>query len=335
MLTPLFAERALACAPEALVICEGSGVIAFANRAADALFGYRDGEVLGLPIERLVPTGVQGRLANATADTYACRKDGTEFPVQVRTATLTGPGEEHVLASIQDLTERKRITAELVVSREIARRECQDRIRFLETASLDLRDSLETLRQVNEDLHRVTVDPPSAAALIRQDRALAALEDMADTLIGISKLDLGGIRPLPSRFRILPLLEGLQRVLQPLAARARIGLEIEVDSAEAVAHTDAELIEQALRHLISAAIQYTPRGRVLVRCVSGPDVLRLELSDTGIGIPPEHLTRDRYSLGLGFVTRIVKLLQLTLESHSAPGHGSTFRLTMPGGRMSL
>ena len=113
------------------------------------------------------------------------------------------------------------------------------------------------------------------------------------------------------------------------------------------AHSDPALVGQILRNLIANAIKYTHRGRIQLRSTACAAGVRLEVADTGIGIPADHLpyiydefyqigvgtnaAREGYGLGLSIVHRLVGLLDLKLEVWSEVGRGSTFSLEMPAG----
>ena len=123
-------------------------------------------------------------------------------------------------------------------------------------------------------------------------------------------------------------------------------IECALESApDAIVISDASLLGQVLRNLVSNAIKYTRHGRVLLRCLYAPTFVRLEVADTGVGIPGDQLPyiydeffqigvtpntkSEGYGLGLAIVNRIVRLLGLKLEVESEPGKGSSFRLEVP------
>jgi CheY-like chemotaxis protein/anti-sigma regulatory factor (Ser/Thr protein kinase) len=126
---------------------------------------------------------------------------------------------------------------------------------------------------------------------------------------------------------------------------ANKGLRFVVDTPHAFVHSDSALIGQVLRNLISNAIKYTRQGSVELRCRTHEGNLRLEVRDTGVGIPADQVglifdefyqigvspnsSRDGYGLGLSIVQRIVKLLQIHIDVSSAPGQGSVFAIELP------
>ena len=112
-------------------------------------------------------------------------------------------------------------------------------------------------------------------------------------------------------------------------------------------HSDPSLVEQILRNLVSNAIKYTRQGWVQLRCLHEAALVRIEVLDTGVGIPANQLayiydefyqvgvatntSRDGYGLGLSIVQRLVKLLDLRLDVRSEVGKGSAFSLLLPAG----
>ena len=360
MLSPALLASVLESAPDAIVIVDAAGQILFASRRITALCGYLPEEIVGRGMECLLPEryrevhlGHRHRYArNAHArpmgvdlDLYALHKDGTELPVEISLSPIHDGGRMLVAAALRDVTERKRIQTELTQAREAADRANLAKSRFLATASHDLRQPLQTLSLLNGTLRRVVRDPIGGEAVVQQGQAIDAMSRLTNALLDISKLESGAIRPDPSDFAVAALFEEMRAEFASLAASK--GLELWIETGAPSAHSDVSLVGQILRNLVSNAIKYTQRGRVVLRSVSASTGVRLEVADTGVGIPADHLpyiydefyqvgvatntAREGYGLGLSIVHRLVRLLGLKLEVHSEVGRGSTFTLEMPAG----
>ena len=377
---PELARSALDAAPDAMIIIDSSGVIRFANRQMSALFGYDHDEIIGCGIEQLLPErfrarhvdhrtryvrGGRARPMGAGLDLFALHRDGREFPVEISLSPIEDGGNILVAAAIRDTTERNRVKAEIIAARESAERareaavharemadtarELADRAnqgksRFLATASHDLRQPLQTLALLNGSLRRMVTEPDALEALAQQEQAIGAMSRLLNALLDISKLESGAIRPEPTDFQVASLFDELRNEFAGIAARK--GLELQIRPSTDCVHSDPSLVEQILRNLLSNAIKYTRRGRVLMQCLHDQEKLvRIEVLDTGIGIPKDQLpfiydefyqvgvptnsTRDGYGLGLSIVQRLVKLLKLGFDVRSEVGEGSTFALVLP------
>jgi PAS domain S-box-containing protein len=376
---PELARSALEAAPDAMIIIDTSGVIRYANRQVSALFGFAHDEIIGKQVEQLMPEryrlrhlghrdgyihNVRLRPMGQGLELFGRRRDGSEFPVEISLSPIEQGDRILTAAAIRDVTDRKRVEAELIVARESAERariaadrarqiadearESADRAnqgksRFLATASHDLRQPLQTLALLNGALRRLDTDPDSADALVQQEQAIGAMSRLLNALLDISKLESGAIKPEPTDFTIASIFEELRREFASVAANK--GLRLEVETSRDCMHSDPSLVEQILRNLVSNAIKYTREGWVRLRCLPQEAVVRLEVADTGIGIRadqipliydefyqvgvPANSTREGYGLGLSIVQRLVKLLQLRLDVRSEVGKGSAFTLIVP------
>ncbi len=175
--------------------------------------------------------------------------------------------------------------------------------------------------------------------------ALAALNNLLGTLLDVARLDSGDIEPNLVDFPVAALLERLVPEFQAVARAA--GIELTFRPSDAWVHTDVHLLETVLRNLISNAIRYTPRGRVLIGCRRRAQGLMICVYDTGVGIERAHLEAifDAYyqvpsatrrnntgiGLGLSIVSRIASLLSLERVVRSRPGKGSLFAVIVPYG----
>ena len=360
MLSSALLASVLESAPDAIVIVDAAGRILFASRRITALCGYLPEEIVGQGVECLLPEryrenhfahrrryahNAHPRPMGVDLDLYALRRDGTEMPVEISLSPIRDGERTLVAAALRDVTDRKRIQTELMQAREAADRANLAKTRFLATASHDLRQPLQTLSLLNGTLRRVVRDPVAGEAVAQQGQAIEAMSRLTNALLDISKLESGAIRPEPADFAVAALFEEMRSEFASLAASK--GLELRIETGAPAAHCDPSLVGQILRNLVSNAIKYTHRGQVVLRSVPAPTGVRLEVADTGIGIPADHLpyiydefyqvgvasntSREGYGLGLSIVHRLVRLLGLKLEVHSELGRGSTFTLEMPAG----
>jgi two-component system, sensor histidine kinase len=369
IIPPELARNALDAAPDAMTIIDGSGVICFANRQVSALFGYPHDDVVGKHIEYLMPerfrdrhvahrqsymSSVRIRPMGVGLELFGRRRDGTVFPVEISLSPIEDGERILVAAAIRDVSERKRVEADLIIARQAAEqaRESADRAnqaksRFLAMASHDLRQPLQTLSLLNGVLQRRVTGADAEQALNQQEQAIGAMSRLLNALLDISKLESGSVKPQPADFAVGALFEELRSEFASLAASK--GVAFEVISCTDTAHSDRSLVEQILKNLLSNALKYTRKGSVTLRCLhEDPSLVRIEVMDTGIGIPADQLryiydefyqvgiptnsTREGYGLGLSIVQRLVSLLELKLAVRSDIGTGSVFALTVPEGR---
>jgi two-component system, sensor histidine kinase len=369
------AQSALDAAPDAMLIVDGAGVVQFANRQVSVLFGYAHEEIIGKTIEQMLPerfrslhVGHRDRYVAAAhtrpmgpgMDLFAQRRDGSEFPVEIGLSPIEGKAGRLVAVAIRDVTERKRAEAELIQARETAERAQQvavearisaDRAnlgksRFLATASHDLRQPLQALALLNRTLRGFVSDPDAAEALLQQEQTITSMSRLLNALLDISKLESGAIKPAPADFALSQLFDELRREFSALAADK--GLVLKVEESGEWANSDASLIEEVLRNLVSNAIKYTQKGAIRVLCRRQGQTIGVEVHDTGIGIPADQIpyifdefyqvgvstnsSREGYGLGLSIVQRIAVLLGLNLTVRSEPGRGSIFAFTLPPGK---
>jgi signal transduction histidine kinase/CheY-like chemotaxis protein len=210
--------------------------------------------------------------------------------------------------------------------------------RFLAAASHDLRQPLHALNLFVTQLRRETDQAEQARLVERIDASVAAMNELFSALLDISKLDAGVVTPSVSDF---PVDDLLKRIEMTFAAAAREkGLRLRVISNRAFIRSDFILLERILLNLVSNAIRYTVGGGVMVGCRRRGDTLRIEVWDSGIGIPEDQRSsifrefyqlpaaeRDRsggLGLGLAIVDRLCRLLGHPIELISQLGRGSRF-----------
>jgi PAS domain S-box-containing protein len=351
------ARPALDAAPDAMVIIDRSGVVLFANRQVSAQFGYAHDQIIGRSLEHLIPhlfrsqpvaqgvqhvNGLHTPPRGVEPELFGRREDGTEFPLEISSSPLQGDGQASI-AVIRNVVDRKRVEAAPIVAREDADRGNLSKGRFLATASHDLRQPVQTLSLLNGTLQRIVAEPTAAEIVRQQEQAIQAMSRLLNALLDISKLESGVVKPEAGDFTVASLFAGLRRDFTSAATSK--GLALRIEECVDCAHSDPSLVEQILRNLVSNAIKYTQEGWVRLRCLREQARVRIEVRDTGIGIPADQLgyiydefyqvgvaanvSREGYGLGLSIVHRLVRLLDLRLEVCSQLGKGSVFSLILP------
>ena len=226
-------------------------------------------------------------------------------------------------------------------SRDAARAADQAKTRFLAAASHDLRQPAHALGLYMAALRAGPLLPEQAQIAQRMAVSLVALDSMFAALLDVSRIDAGAVLLQWDTVPLAPLLRRLADEWAPQAEGRGLRLSMRAGPDDAITISDAFLLERVLRNLLANAVKYTRRGGVLLACRSrrqpgGDQAWRLEVWDTGIGIPLADQERvfeefcqvgsqaPGLGLGLAIVRRLVRLLQLRLVLHSRPGRGSVF-----------
>lgn len=212
--------------------------------------------------------------------------------------------------------------------------------RFFAAASHDLRQPLQAMRLYLELLEH---SPTDSTALVSLGESMEALDRVLASVLDLSRLDSGDVEPRPRAFAVYPLLASLAETYQG-AARQK-GLALRVGPTKAWAFSDPLLLERALSNLLVNAIRYTDRGGVLLGVRPHGDHLRLEVTDTGIGIAseaqqlifeefvqlenPQRDPEKGSGLGLATVRRIAEQLGHPHFLRSHVGRGSRFSIVVP------
>lgn len=262
--------------------------------------------------------------------------EGLERRVAERTAALK-----------QEITERQQIEEKLREAKTAAEQANLSKTKFLAAASHDLLQPLNAARLFVSALTEGEHETGTRMLVEKTDAALLSVEDLLEALLDISKLDAGVVQPQLDDFPLAMLLTSMQAEYAPVAKER--GLDLQVLPCRAIVHTDMRLLRRILQNFVSNALRYTRTGRVLVGCRRVADGVRIEVLDTGPGIPADKLEavfeefrrlegadrsagRDRgMGLGLAIVQRAGRMLNTPIGLRSRVGKGSAFTVTVPLG----
>ena len=252
--------------------------------------------------------------------------------------------------SLRGEWENARLVGQLLQQKERAEQAQQDaelasrmKSKFFAAANHDLRQPMHALAMYVEVLKSGTLSEQTRATVMQLERSVEVMCAMFDTLLDISRLDAGVVQPNFESFALDPLLDKLRGEFAMLARDQ--GLRLEMESCPETIYSDPLLLERILRNLLANAIRYTERGSVKVSCRLVDGGAKIEVCDSGIGIPPEHLPhifeeyyqvsnrqRDRskgLGLGLAIVERLARLLGFRMQVSSAQGEGACFSFVIP------
>ncbi len=268
-------------------------------------------------------------------------KEGLERRVVERTAELT----ELNAKLRQEIFERAKIEEALRVAKAEAEVANLSKTKFLAAASHDLLQPLNAARLFVAALLERPLGERESEFAGRIDGALRSVEALLATLLDISKFDAGAVSVDRATFDVADILASLKQEYAPIAREA--GLEFRVVACATVVLSDAALLARILRNFVSNAIRYTPSGRVLLGCRRRGRMLRIEIWDTGLGIPEasvgeifqefrqlgnRHGREKGVGLGLAIVQRIAKALGHPITVRSSVNRGSVFAVEVPLGQ---
>jgi Na+/proline symporter/signal transduction histidine kinase len=267
----------------------------------------------------------------------------TDITPSVAAAEALERANETLERRVNERTEElTRLNAALARAKAQAEKANLSKTHFLAAASHDILQPLNAARLYAQSVierHGTGEDRDAIASL---DASLESVEEILSALLDISRLDAGAMKPEIGPVRVNELFRHIELEFEPLA-RAK-GLDIDFVPCGLAVCSDRRLLRRLLQNLISNAVKYTSAGRVLVGCRRRGSRLRIEVHDTGIGIPAaktkvifrEFHRLDQAAkiarglgLGLSIVERIARVLDHPIELRSRVGRGSHFAVTVP------
>jgi len=239
--------------------------------------------------------------------------------------------------------------AELDAQAEQLKKATELKSRFLAYMSHEFRTPISAIRSIARLLSD-RVDGPLTSEQEKQvgfiDTTATELAEMVDDLLDLAKIEAGRVDISPAWFEMVDLFSALRGMFRPVLHNPGTALIFEEPEGLPKLYTDDRKLSQILRNFISNALKFTPQGEVRVNVMrAGDDCLKFSVSDTGIGIAPEHHAAvfDDFSqvdspvqkrlrgtgLGLSLSRQLAVLLGGHVEVASELGKGSVFSVTVP------
>lgn len=252
-------------------------------------------------------------------------------------------GRHYVCGISTDVTSLKNSENKLAAATAEAERASRAKSQFLAAISHDMRQPIQAASLFLGVLDGRIADPKAREVLERVRSSIDAVHGMLGDLLDLSRLDAELIEPTP---RPVPVGEILSRLHAEFAPQAELkGITLRTVPCATNVATDPDLLIRILRNLLANAVTHTASGRILLGCRRRGALLRVEVADTGAGIPEEQQhrifeefyqignpERDRsrgFGLGLAIVSRIARMLGHPVALRSTVGKGSVFSVTIP------
>lgn len=340
------------------------GVITDINPAACRMLDLPAEEVLGkqtlqflAPEYRAHARDVIAQHSETAYEGALLTRQGTHLPVDIIGRSMMRNGEHLRMAVLRDIRDRRQAQLriqELITGlrTEKDKAEAADRAKsvFLAAASHDLRQPIHALGlflTALRSMAQAPAVPPGELGVIcrRMQSSLDGLGQLLNMLLDVSRLDANAVEIARSPTSLAQLFTELDQEFHPLAQEK--GLQLRVSLSPLWVDTDPTVLRRILANLLSNAVRYTHRGRVLLGCrVRGQEV-EIQVWDQGIGIPEEqreaifeafyqigqstalHHESHGMGLGLSIVKRSAQLLQAPLQVRSESGRGSVFSIRVP------
>ena len=355
---------AVEASPAALLMVHQDGRILMANSCGMTMFGYTEAEMVGQPIEVLVPQQFRAghpahrdsffenpvqRAMGAELDLLGVRKDGSEFPVKVGLSPVETAEGQAVICGVIDITDQQKTMEAMRQAKEAAESASRAKSSFLANMSHEIRTPMNGIIGMAQLLAQTELRSHQRDYLATVDESAHILLRLLNDILDFSKIEAGKLELECVDFRIS---ECVARAAQMMVLRAaEKGLEIACRVAPEIPdhlRGDSGRVQQVLVNLLGNAVKFTEAGEIFVN-VNAESIttdkvrLRISVSDTGIGIPADKVeqifrpfeqaessTMRRFGgtgLGLAISRQLVEMMHGRIWIDSEVGRGSTLHFT--------
>ena len=347
---------------DALITTDSAGIITDVNKQTEALTGSTRDELIGAPFKDCftdpdrAEAGIRRVLAEKSLTDYELTvrsRDGMQTVVSYNATTFYDRGRtlQGVFAAARDVTERKRVEAELQQAKADAESASLTKSEFLASMSHEIRTPMNAVMGIADLLAKTSLTPEQDKYVQIFRRSGENLLNLINDILDLSKVEASQLDLERTGFSLS---DHLEKVIEMVAPKAQEkGLALVCEIATGVSNDlvgDPTRLRQVLLKLLGNAIKFTEAGKVFLKVErdqdgSNPTDLRFLVSDTGIGIADDKLTRvfERFTqadssttrrfggsgLGLTISKRLVELMGGRIWVASTVGQGSVFGFSVP------
>jgi protein-histidine pros-kinase len=352
----------LESAPDPMVIVNSRGEIVLVNTQTEKLFGYQRQELLGKPIEILIPARfaahhpgkrnsffdkAQPRAMGAGTELYAMRRDGSEFAVEISLSPLRTEDELLVSSAIRDISGRRQIERKLLEQKLELEQASRAKDRFLASMSHELRTPLNAILGFGQLLHNEKLP------LTQQQRYAFAgnivqagqhLLHLINETLDLAKIEVGAVTLSLEPVALDDLLHEASKMTEAMADVRQVTV-YQPEPCGLFVKADRIRLRQVVLNLLTNAVKYNSKGGHVWIAVGGggPGRTWLSVRDDGPGLSGEQMaglfqpfnrlgqeggSEEGSGIGLVLSKRLAGLMNATISAASTVGEGSTFTVEM-------
>lgn len=344
-------EAILASIGDGIVVADKEGKITYVNKTFEDMVGWKTKNVLGkymvevvpredehgdvvLLKERILSQVLSGErvIADVTQPFYYIRKDKTRFPASSIVTPIVLQGAIiGIVETFRDITKEKNID--------------KAKTEFVSLASHQLRTPLTSIRWALASLKRDRLPEEQNYVVSGAHEAAAQMAATINKMLMISRIEMGGVEQKRTNVSLMAVIEKVARLFD--SDRERHALELVIHCAKELrVRTDEQLLIEIVSNLLNNAYNYTPKGgKVTIRVATEGEMIRIDVTDTGYGIPHSEqgriaekffrasniASREEAGTGIGLymIYNIARLLGGTISFVSQENKGTTFTLLFP------